>query len=244
MGESEQPNNKNEVGSTHKTVSVWEKAESATKMVSAIALPIVLAVGGWWLQSSITNQSIGKDYVSLAISVLEKPTKDMDNELRDWAVDMLNDYAPRKFHKDTVDKLKSGTIDLPTLKDVLSGTSGTTIAISQDLLAVVGQNDTIEIFNIKSGKFISRLVGPADEVTALAFNQDGKFLYSGSADRRLAKWDVASKQRIFNPEFNASVIGIAVAPDGQRIVVGLDNDEFLTLDANSGTTLATVTLRK
>ena len=62
----------------------WSRAESFSKVLSAIAIPIVIAVGGWWIQNSITKQSISKDYVALAIGVLEKPKTDVDQSLRDW----------------------------------------------------------------------------------------------------------------------------------------------------------------
>ena len=82
----------------------WAKAESISKVLSAIAIPIVIAFGGWWIQNSITKQSISKDYVTLAIGILEKSKSEIDQSLRDWAVDLLAEYAPSKFPAETLEE--------------------------------------------------------------------------------------------------------------------------------------------
>jgi hypothetical protein len=60
-------------------------------------IPAVIAIGGWYIQNTATHQSISKDYVTLAISILEKPKSKEDSGLRDWAVDLLSDNAPTKL---------------------------------------------------------------------------------------------------------------------------------------------------
>lgn len=66
-----------------------------TQIVSMLAIPVVLAVVGFWVQRSLQEQQIKRDYVSLAVSLL-LPKKDGEKEtspeLRSWATALLNRY--------------------------------------------------------------------------------------------------------------------------------------------------------
>jgi len=91
---------------------VWERAETIAKIVSLIAIPIVLAVLGGMLQDQLTARAVSKDYVQVAVSVLMQRT-DVDPALRAWAVDLLNANSPTKFSLAVETQLKSGVVTLP-----------------------------------------------------------------------------------------------------------------------------------
>jgi len=222
-----------------KASSVWDKLESSSKIISAIAIPIVIAIGGWWIQNSITRQSISKDYVALAISVLEKPKAEIDQSLRDWAVDLLNEYAPSKFPADTISRLKSGSISLGALTAVLASKASSRIAIAPDAhsIAVGGRDMAISIFDLRTAQPLKTLLGHTDSITSLAFTPDGRRLFSGSLDKTVKEWDVAAGTLLRTAPFKDAVYDIAVSADGARLVVGLADDTFLTFDTRSGNLL-------
>src|SRR3954471_21391160 len=112
--------NKNASGAKGGAKSLWEKIEPAAKVLSSIAIPIVIAIGGWWIQSSVTQQSINKDYVSLAISILQRPKGDVEQDLRTWAVELLASYAPVRFSPETVERLKKGSLNLSSIITTLA----------------------------------------------------------------------------------------------------------------------------
>jgi hypothetical protein len=91
---------------------IWDKLDVLSRIMSAIAIPAVIAIGGWYIQDFTTRQSISKDYVTLAISILEKPKSKEDSGLRDWAVDLLDHNAPIKLPAATVARLRSGSLIL------------------------------------------------------------------------------------------------------------------------------------
>ncbi|WP_154819823.1 hypothetical protein SR858_12725 [Duganella zoogloeoides] len=64
-----------------------------SKIASAVAIPIVLAVVGWVVQDSISSESIKKDYVTLAIGMLQDE-KVKDPELRAWALSIVRQNSP------------------------------------------------------------------------------------------------------------------------------------------------------
>jgi WD40 repeat protein len=227
------------------TMTLWEKLESSTKIISAVAIPIVIAVGGWWIQNSITKQSISKDYVTLAISVLEKPKADIDQGLRDWAVDLLNEYAPRKFPRETVARLKSGSLDLSALTAMLSSKAATNLAIAPDgfRVAIGSRDKLIRVFNLRTGQELQALRGHTDDVTSLAFTPDGKKLFSGSFDQTVMGWDTGSWKVVSKILLDSPVQGLVVAPDGRELIVGLENQTFSTYDLDSGRLVSKVRLQ-
>ena len=92
-----------------------ESFERISRTVSIAAIPIVVAFGGWIIQRQLQNQTVGAAYVNLAVTILENPDKaKVPNELREWAVDLLNNNSPTKLNAQAVASLKSGTVTLPS----------------------------------------------------------------------------------------------------------------------------------
>jgi hypothetical protein len=58
------------------------------------------------LQRAMTQQSIGKDYVGIAVSILERPKDEEHNALRDWAVNLLVRYSPEPFSPKAKEQLE------------------------------------------------------------------------------------------------------------------------------------------
>jgi hypothetical protein len=85
-----------------------DKAQAISTIVSAVAIPFVIAVVGWWVQSSLKSEDLKKDYVQMAVGILENREKQKDDDLRKWAVDILDENAPIAFSRDLRIKLESG----------------------------------------------------------------------------------------------------------------------------------------
>ena len=86
------------------------KLQSVATILSAVAIPIVIAVVGWQVQSSMSSESIKKDYVQMAIGILRDESKRNDEQMRRWAVDVLNKNSPVPFSRDLQDKLAQGAM--------------------------------------------------------------------------------------------------------------------------------------
>lgn len=105
-----------------------DTAERISRMLSIAAIPVVIAIGGWLIQRQLQDQSIRRDYVQLAVSILQNPDPSkVPPEIRDWAVELLNENSPTKLNAEAVANLKSG-------KATLSGfTFVPTAALTPDL---------------------------------------------------------------------------------------------------------------
>jgi hypothetical protein len=64
------------------------------QIASAVAVPVVLALVGYFVQSSLADAGLKKDYVQMALGVLkDQPTKE-NEELREWAIAVLDKNSP------------------------------------------------------------------------------------------------------------------------------------------------------
>lgn len=95
-------------------ISKWETVERVSKTLSILAVPVVLAIGGWVIQQRLQDKTVSRDYVQLAVSILKEPKgANADPQIRAWAVQLLNDNSPTKFNAQVFEQLKSGTAQLP-----------------------------------------------------------------------------------------------------------------------------------
>jgi tetratricopeptide (TPR) repeat protein len=92
-----------------------DRLESLSKIVAAVAIPVVLGIGTWAIQDSQTKQSVTKDYVNLAIQILAKKAEpDEEPGLRSWAVALLDKKSPVPLAPELAARLTSGVVHLAT----------------------------------------------------------------------------------------------------------------------------------
>lgn len=85
-----------------------ERAKNIATIFSAIAIPIVLTIAGYFIQRQITDDSLKKDYVGIATGILKDDSKNQEPELREWAIKVLDDNYPVPFSKKAKEGLLTG----------------------------------------------------------------------------------------------------------------------------------------
>jgi hypothetical protein len=95
------------------TTGVLDQLEKIAKILSLIAIPVVVAFFGWLVQNSLSQRNVSQEYVKLSISILKEPKDKIEPSLRDWAVDLLNQNSPTKFGAKAIEALKTGQATLP-----------------------------------------------------------------------------------------------------------------------------------
>ena len=228
--------NKSESQGTDK----WTAIERLSKVLSIAAIPVVLAIGGWIIQGQLQNQTVNRDYVQLAVSILKEPdTTKIKPQLRNWAVDLLNANSPTKFSDEVAKQLKSGETTLPTNFNALlqSNMSGHPIAISPDgKLALIGNEDgSAKILDLVNGTELHTFKGHTDGITSVAFSPDARIAITGSFDRTVRAWDVATGKLIMILMGHTDgVTGVASSPDGQIILTGSLDGTVKQWDIHTG----------
>ena len=198
----------------------WEGAERIAKLFSLVAIPVVLGIGGWLIQSSVAERSVNQEYVKLAVTILKEPKEKIDNPLRAWAADLLNQNSPTKFSPAVLQALKEGQATLPAqLAAILnSSAGGSSLAVSPDgaRLATGHTNGSAKIWDASTGKLLLELRSHEDSVTSLAFAADAASLLTASLDKTARLWDLHSGREIARLAGQTdSLIGVAFAPDGR-----------------------------
>ncbi len=93
--------------------SVLDTVERVAKVVSIVAVPVVLAAGGWWIQDALSRRSLNQQYVELAVSILSNPDLGPSEDLRGWAVMLLDSTSPVPLPASLSERLLEGSVKLP-----------------------------------------------------------------------------------------------------------------------------------
>ena len=197
--------------------------ERIAKILSLVAIPIVLAVFGWIIQDRLSEQNLSQEYVKLAVTILEKPkSSEVPGGLRNWAVDLLNQNSPTKFAPETIRELKAGEISLAGLLGNVLATAnqGGGVAVSPDArTAAIGlDNGSVAIWDIHSGGLLQTLAGHTGSVTSVVYQPDAKRLFSGGLDGLAIAWDIPTARVFLKLECSSPVLGLAVSPDEQFLI--------------------------
>lgn len=85
-----------------------ERAKAIATIFSAIAIPIVLTVAGYYIQRQLASEGLKKDYVGIAAGILKDNPANQEPELRAWAVAVLDVNSPIPFSKKAKEGLRTG----------------------------------------------------------------------------------------------------------------------------------------
>lgn len=90
------------------TAEKLERAKAFATIFSAVAIPIVLTVSGYFIQRQLADDGLKKDYVGIATGILKENPSSQEPELRAWAIKVLDENAPIPFSKRAKEGLLTG----------------------------------------------------------------------------------------------------------------------------------------
>ena len=80
------------------------------KILASLLVPLMIALVGHWYTSALKEKDIQSKYVEIAISILNSEPNESTRNLRKWAVDIINEYSPKKMSEETQRELDKNTI--------------------------------------------------------------------------------------------------------------------------------------
>lgn len=97
--------------------------ESKWLSISRIfSIPVVIAIATLFLNNNIQKQSINRDYVQMAVSILQD--QNSSGELRIWATEILNKKAPVPLQENLIKGLNDGIFIFPTTTGIFINSEG------------------------------------------------------------------------------------------------------------------------
>jgi mono/diheme cytochrome c family protein len=111
------------------------------------------------------------------------------------------------------------------------------VAISPDGRRALsgGEDNTVRLWDLATGRELRPLEGHTGEVLAVAFAPDGRRALSGSMDRTVRLWDLASGRELRRfTGHTERVSSVAFAPDGRRALSGSWDQTISLWDVASG----------
>jgi hypothetical protein len=220
-----------------------DKLESVSRVIAAIAIPAVIALGGWAIQNSVSRQSISKDYVTLAISILEKSDVERDSGLREWAVDLLNDNSPTRFSPAIAADLKSGALSFQQAigAAVSSGAAGgVAVAPTRRQFAAITERGVV-IYNL-GARLATRLLPSLGRVRSLIYSAEGQWLISGNSAGVIDYWSTKEWHLDFTLHVKGPVTGLAVTRDGRELVAQVQGEKLAIFDIQTRRQVNEITL--
>lgn len=98
--------------------SFLEKTRAVASILSAAAIPVVLALVGYSVQQSIAEDGIKKDYLTMAIAMLKDGGEKLDPELKGWATAVVSKYSPVPFSVEAKNKLGGALYITPSIPEL------------------------------------------------------------------------------------------------------------------------------
>ncbi len=102
-------------------------------------------------------------------------------------------------------------------------------------LASGSDDNTIQLWDVATGKELRRLEGHSQSVSSVAFSPDGRTLASGSYDTTIRLWDVATGKELSRLEGHTDeVFSVAFSSDGYTLASGSRDKTIRLWDVATG----------
>jgi WD40 repeat protein/uncharacterized caspase-like protein len=104
-----------------------------------------------------------------------------------------------------------------------------------EFLVSAGWDNTVRLWNARTGQEIRRFEGHADVVRSVALSSDGSLLLTGSADKTARLWDTFSGRKLLQLEGHVQpVTAVVFSPDNAWFATGSEDMTVRVWDAENG----------
>ena len=117
--------------------------------------------------------------------------------------------------------------------------TGVSLQPNGNLLAIVGDDHYVSLYDIDGQRFVEHLKKHTDWVRSAKFSPDSKALFTCANDRRLVRWETDKlNQPTYSVQRRDAVIEMAISSDSQKIATVGFNEDLIVHDAETGGRIA------
>ena len=122
-----------------------------------------------------------------------------------------------------------------TVKAHFNTIRGVAIAPDGKTVATASYDETIKLWNLKTGKELQMLTGHSRDVECVAISPDGQILASGSDDNTIKLWNLQTGKELTTLAGHSGwVRSLAITPDGKTLVSGSDDKTIALWNLETG----------
>ena len=150
--------------------------------------------------------------------------------------------VPASGSEDSADDPTSQPVLLAILDHKSLGVNCVTFSPDGKILATVGADETIKLWDVKTVKVQATLKGHKGQVYSVAFSPNGKTLASAGEDKTIKLWDVktGNEQATLGGDVK-DAFSLAFSPDGKTLASAAFREEAIKLwDVKTGKERATL----
>jgi WD40 repeat protein len=135
----------------------------------------------------------------------------------------------------------NATTELRKFEGHARAVHGLAAAPDGSVLVTGGEDKTVRVWEVATGKQLRSLQGHLATVTAVAVRPDGAQAASGSEDGAIRVWDLGEDQHTAKADAADSLWAVAFSPDGKRVAAAGADKAVRVYDPETGKLLATLT---
>lgn len=172
-------------------------------------------------------------------------SKSDDETIKTWCAETGTCKSTSKGSRGPIEQLTMSA-DERRYADLFTKSHVRSLEFSRDggLVASGLDDETVKIWDAKTGTEISTLHGHSGPVSSVCFSPDNLRIASGSWDRTIRIWDIEGISEISTLESHSrhrdKVSSVALTPDGRRIASGSRDGTVRIWDAETGGNIRTI----
>jgi WD40 repeat protein len=120
------------------------------------------------------------------------------------------------------------------------------VAISPDgkMMASGGEDKTIKLWEVSSGKLLRNFMGHSERIKTIAFSPDGQLIASGDDDNTIRVWNIGTGKELYTLTGDSNSFGsvefVGFSPNGETLISGVGGGTIKVWNINTGKEIRTM----